>query len=424
MAEGMAIPGLDPETEVRRGPLDVTLLLVVGALVTLGMLAVYNGSALSGADETHFFKRQVQGVLLGTGAMIFASRLDYRIYRRQIRWITLFAFVLLAATVFGAGTHAVKGATRWLNLGFFSIQPAEVAKLVTVMYVAYSIEKKGLAMKKLVESFLAHGIVFVPMVVLLMMQPDFGSSIIICTMVTIMVWVGGARTPMFMGLLALGGVFVWGAVGSERYGYRIARIEAWLDPWAHYDGAGRHVVNSFVALGRGGWDGTGMGEGVSRLGYIPELHNDFVAASVGEEFGFVGLATLAVFYLVLVWRGLAISQRARESFGSFLAFGITVLLGMQAAINLCVVTGVLPTKGLTLPFVSYGRSSMIVCLFAIGILLNIGQRNPGPARGAPGGEAKGGGRRGSAPAARGRARAPRPREEAKGERQCLTAGPS
>lgn len=189
-----------------------------------------------------------------------------------------------------------------------------------------------------------------------------------------MLYVGGARVSYMFGFGGVGIIGLVWAISAEAY--RLKRIRAWLDPWEDPEGVGYHLVNSYVALGRGGMTGTGFGEGGGRLGYIPELYNDFVAASVGEEFGFVGLCVLALLYVVFVWRGTAIAKRATDTFGAYLAFGITMLVAVQATINLCVVTGVFPTKGLTLPFVSYGRSSLILLMCAVGILINIGQANP------------------------------------------------
>lgn len=388
MAEGMAIPGKSVRREPQaarvevyeRGPIDVTLLFVTACLVSLGMLAVYNGSALKSyslgnADDLLYFRRQAGGAVLGTIALVAACRFDYRNYQRHIYWAVGATVIALVLTLpFSPFATTVNGATRWIRVAGITFQPAELAKLVTVMYLAYSITKKGTAMKNVVESFVAHGLVFSPFVLLLMMQPDLGSSVVICAMVGIMLFVGGARVAYMLAPIGLGIIgFVW-AVRDEPY--RMDRIRSWLDPWADADGVGYHLVNSYVALARGGTTGTGFGEGGGRLGYIPELYNDFVAASVGEEFGLVGMGVLAILYVLFVWRGMAITRRAADTFGAHLAFGITILIGMQAAINLCVVTGVLPTKGLTLPFVSYGRSSLMLLLFAVGILQNIAQANP------------------------------------------------
>jgi len=379
MAEGLAWVRHEQPAVHPRGPIDVTLLAVVASLISIGLLAIYNASAVSSyfverqADDMHYFNSQLEVALLGLVAMIVGCRIDYRFYQRNIGWIVAGAFALVALTLVPGISDDAKGAARWIQFGPARFQPAEAAKLAAVFYLAYSITKKGAAMQNFVESFVAHGLVFAPFVAVLMAQPDFGSTIIICTMAGLMLFVGGAKFAFMAAFGTAGVVGIYAAIMAESY--RIARVQVWLDPFRDPEGDGYHLVRSFTALARGGYTGTGLGEGGSRLGYIPELHNDFVAASVGEEFGFVGLGVLAVLYILFVWRGMAAARGARDTFGSYLAFGITVLIGMQAAINLCVVTGVVPTKGLTLPFVSYGRSSLLVLMFAVGVLLNIGQRN-------------------------------------------------
>ncbi|MFT6398568.1 MAG: cell division protein FtsW [Bradymonadia bacterium] len=368
-----------PLETFQRGPIDVSLLFVTACLVCLGLLAVYNGSAFSSyfhsanADDLIYFRKQATGAVMGTAVLLAAMRIDYRIYQRHIYWMVGLSLSLLVLTHVPGIGHTVNGAARWIRVGV-TFQPAELAKITAVFYLAYSITKKGANVSKFIESFAAHGMIFLPFLVLLMLQPDLGSSVVICLLVAIMLYVGGARMAYMMGFIGLGFVALWAAIQGKSY--RLDRIAAWLDPWADADGVGYHLVNSYIALARGGVTGTGFGEGGGRLGYIPELYNDFVAASVGEEFGLVGLGLLAVLYILFVWRGMAISRNAKDTFGAYLAFGITMLIGVQAAINLCVVTGVLPTKGLTLPFVSYGRSSLILLLFAVGVLQNIAQCNP------------------------------------------------
>lgn len=385
MAEGMAIiepskgSKSDKVQRFERGPIDATLLFVTACLVGIGLLAVYNGSALKSyflgdGDDLIYFRRQATGAIAGLVALVVATRVDYRLYQRRIYWIAGATIGLLALTAIPGIGVTVNGATRWIRLAGITFQPAELAKLFAVFFLAYSITKKGTELAKVFESFVAHAVVFTPYIFLLFIQPDLGSCIVICFVLGVMLFVGGARVSYMFGFGGVAALLVFGAITQQAY--RLDRIRAWLDPWADADGVGYHLVNSYVALARGGVTGTGFGEGGGRLGYIPELYNDFVAASVGEEFGFVGLCVLAALYMVFIWRGLSISRRATDTFGAYLAFGITVLIGAQAVINLCVVTGVLPTKGLTLPFVSYGRSSLILLLFAVGVLLNIGQKNP------------------------------------------------
>lgn len=364
---------------VERGPIDVILLMTVGALVCAGLVTVYGASALEGYFQnrgtSYMFEAQAQGALAGVIAMIVAMRTDYRVLRRLAWPLMGGTFLLLAATQLPAPIgREFNGAQRWVNLGVATIQPSEILKVMTAIYMAYSIAKKGPRMRQPIDSFVAHALAFLPFIVVLMMQPDFGTSVIVCGLIAIMLFVGHARMSWMFG--AVGALVSLGLWAIDSASYRSDRVAAWIDPWAHADGAGWQVVSGYVALAHGGLFGTGFGEGQARFGHVPELYNDFVAAAIGEEFGLMGMALLAVAYLVIAWRGLVISKRATDAFGAYLAVGITMLICMQAAMNLFVVTGLFPTKGLTLPFVSAGRSSLLVLMAAIGVLLNISQSNP------------------------------------------------
>ena len=368
------------EELVERGPIDVVLLTIILVLVGIGLISVYSGSAIgayfssSDGDDLFYLKRQAGGALVGVLAMMVGSRIDYDWYRRNIYWFVGIALAALALTRVPGIAMTVNGATRWIVIAGVRFQPAELVKIVTVMFLAYSVSKKKESMKQFVDAFVPHAVVFMPFIVLLMMQPDLGSSVIVSSMVGIMLFVGGARMSYLVGFVTMGGVLVFSAIQSASY--RLDRITAWLDPWEDAADTGYQLINSYIALANGGLSGTGFGEGRGRLGYIPELYNDFVAAAVGEEFGMIGMATLATLYVLFLWRGVTIAFRARDAFGAYLAFGLTTLITLQASVNLSVVTGLLPTKGLTLPFVSYGRSSLILLMAAAGILLNISQRNP------------------------------------------------
>ncbi|TVQ99337.1 MAG: putative lipid II flippase FtsW [Deltaproteobacteria bacterium] len=375
-----SVPRPNSPGDGRRGPVDVTLLTVVGCLVSIGLVTVYSASAFDlyfsrGPDaQFHFFHRQAQGALLGALALLVASRVDYDLYRRHVYLILAAAFFLLCLThVPGIGI-TWNGAARWIQLGPMRLQPAEFAKIAFVVFLAYSVSKKGQAMSRFAEAFISHAIVLAPFVFVLLLQPDLGSAVILCVLAGLLVFIGGARWSFLIGFGAAGLLLVTTAIQGASY--RMDRVEAWLDPWAEAGTRGYQLVNSYVAFAQGGLTGTGFGEGSGRMGFVPELLNDFVAASIAEEFGLLGIVTLIVLYIVFVWRGTTIALRARDAFGTYLAFGLTALIALQALVNLGVVTGTLPTKGLTLPFVSYGRTSLILLLFAVGILINIGQANP------------------------------------------------
>lgn len=365
---------------VERGPVDAIMIAVVCALVAIGLLAVYSGSALksfylsSDGNDTIYLMRQASGAVLGLGAMLVASRIDYSIYQKLAYPLLIVSWLLLLGTLVPGLGREFNGATRWIDVGPVTIQPGEIVKISAIIYLAYSISKKGEHIRRFLESFVGHGVVFASFVFLLLQQPDLGTSVVLFAMLGLMLFVGGARMEFLLGLaglLVVGGY--WAITTAE---YRMDRINAWLDPWSNASDTGYQLVNSYIALASGGLDGTGLGQGRGWLGYVPELYNDFVAVAIGEEFGLVGMATLVLLYVVFFWRGIVIALRARDRFGYLLAFGLTTLITLQAAINLCVVTGLFPTKGLTLPFVSSGRSSLLLLMFAVGVLLNISQQNP------------------------------------------------
>lgn len=363
--------------DVVRGGIDVPLLAISAALVLVGVICVYAGSAYMAADrfgsDTYFLQQHLVGIAIGAMAMIFAMRVDYRHYFRHVIPILGLGFLLLVPTIIPGLGVEVNGASRWLSLGFINIQPAEVVKLAVVIFMAFSVAKKQGRMHQGLE-FFGHPLILLPFIVVLMIQPDFGTSLIISLITGAMLFVAGARfLHIFFVILAL---LILGSAAVFTEGYRMERIMVWLDPWADQANSGYQLTQTWAALSRGGLDGVGFGNSAGAMGYVPELHTDFVAAVVGEQFGFYGFSALVGLFALFAWRGYSIAKRAVDRFGFYLAFGLTTLIVLQASINLAVVTGVFPTKGLTLPLISYGRSSMVVMFFAIGVLLNISQRNP------------------------------------------------
>jgi cell division protein FtsW len=266
------------------------------------------------------------------------------------------------------------GARRWFGFGGVSFQPAEVAKVAAIMFMAYSLDKKVGEMSKFSVAFIPHLIVIGAMVMLLMLQPDFGTSVILLSMMGLLLFVSGARFVYLGGFAVAGAVMAYFAITSREY--RMERVMAYLDPFEYRLGIGYQISESLISIGSGGLTGRGLGNGTGNLGYVPELWSDFIATIIAEELGLVGVVLLVGLFMFIVWRGSLIAFRARDDFGRYLAFGLTALIGGQATANLCVVTGLLPNKGLTLPFVSFGGSSMILSLFAIGVLLNISKNAP------------------------------------------------
>lgn len=362
-------PPLELRAEGR--PFDAILLAAVLALVGLGLVMVYSASAVQmpwqGLEPAFYLKRQLGHVGIGLVLMLLGLRTDYRWWRRYV-YPVLFGTLglLVMVLVFGVERN---GAQRWFSLFGFSMQPAEILKIVVVMYMAYSLEKKNHKVSHFTIGIIPHLMVLGVISVLLLLQPDFGSTVICAALMFTMLFVAGARVVY---MTALGGIAaVLGGVAILSSDYRTKRLMAWLNPEEGGDASSYQTQQSMMAIGSGGMTGKGLGEGVGKLGYVPELWNDFIGTAIGEELGLMGLALVCGLFGVLLWRGLKIAFGAREGFGMYLAFGLTLLMGIQAFVNLAVVTGTLPNKGLTLPFVSYGGSAILMSLFAIGVMLNI-----------------------------------------------------
>lgn len=354
---------------------------LLGATLTLmafGLVMQYSASAVTNADKlgSHWYavSSQLPKVCLGLAAMVVVANLHYNWWRRGVYWLLGGTFgLLLVVFVPGVGL-TLNGSRRWIDLGVFLFQPAELAKLTMVVVMAYSVAKKGEKMRELVFGILPHVLLVVFMAGPLLMQPDLGTTAILAVMMSVMVFVSGTKLRYLVGLGGIGVGLL--AVAILQRPYRIERVTAFLNPWQHQQDAAYQITGSLVAIGSAGLTGRGLGEGEGKLGYVPELWNDFIATLVAEELGLLGIAAVVSLFLVFLWRGYRIAQRVEDPFGTYLAFGITTLIGMQACANLFVVTGLAPTKGLTLPLMSQGGSSLLMTLVGVGILLNISKREP------------------------------------------------
>jgi cell division protein FtsW len=274
----------------------------------------------------------------------------------------------LLALVLVAGTE-VNSARRWIRLASFNIQPAEIAKISIAFVLAYSMAKKHDKIKSFTIGVLPHLLLIGFIIGLLMLQPDFGSSVLITTLMGAMLFFAGTRLIYIITGIAI--CVVGGGFAITMADYRMARILAFLDPWGNQDTSAYQLVESLISIGSGGVPGRGLGEGLGKLGFVPELHTDFIGTAIAEELGFFGVALIIGLYVAFAFRGFLIAMRARDYFGRFTAFGLTFIISLQGAVNLCVISGLLPTKGLTLPFISFGGSSLLMCMFATGVLLNI-----------------------------------------------------
>ena len=359
--------------QAREAGWDTWLLLIVCVLIGFGLVMLYSASAVMASQRMghHFVlvANQLQKLAVGFVLLVFGLKFDYRWYKKFIYPIFALALVLLLLVAIPHIGTMQNGARRWFSLFGFSFQPAEVAKIAAIMYLSYSVSKKGDRMVSFSVGFIPHLMMVGLMVGLLMLQPDFGSSVILLSLMMMYLFVSGAKV-VYLTLMSLIGVFGAYIVISGST-YRMNRVMAYLDPWSYRSNIGYQISESLIAIGSGGMGGKGLGNGTGKLGYVPELWNDFIGTIVAEELGLLGVVVLVGLFIALLWRGMRVAFGAKDEFGKYLAFGITALFGFQATANLCVVTGLLPNKGLTLPFVSFGGSSLIMSMFATGILLNI-----------------------------------------------------
>jgi cell division protein FtsW len=354
---------------------DFWLFAVALVLLSTGVVMVYSASAIVAADrfrDPYFFlKRQVFWAALGCAALWIALRTDYRrLEKLVLPLLGIAALLLLLVLIPGLGV-SINGSRRWLRLGPMSFQPAELAKLALVLYLAAFLARRRNEMHDVWRGIAPPLAVGGCLAGLVLMQPDLGNAVTLLVLTVGLLFLGGARTT-WLAMLAvpaipLAALAVWMAP------YRMRRVFAFLDPWQDPRGSGFQIIQSWLAFGSGGLFGRGIGESKQKLFYLPEAHTDFVFAIVGEELGFVGAAAVVLLFAALIWRGLRIGLRASEPFGAYLALGITVLVATQTLVNLGVVTGMLPTKGLPLPFLSFGGSALLMTMLATGVLLNISQ---------------------------------------------------
>ncbi len=377
----MPWPTTSPRAAKKRVPMDHTLLIVTMVLALVGLVMVFSASAVVAGNRFHdsgyFLKRQLAWLTFGFVLLHVASRVDYVWWKRlSVPLLGLMALLLVMVLIPSLGV-AAKGARRWLRLGPISIQPAEMVKLVAVIYLAAYLTKKEDRITSFSSGLLPVLFVIGVLSGLVLLEPDLGTVVVIGLVTIGLLFLGGAQVKHLMGLgLCAVPVVLVLVLGSS---YRRQRLLTFLAPWKDASNAGFQITQSFLAFGSGGPFGVGLGEGKQKLFFLPEAHTDFVLALVGEELGLVGTGAIILLFALFVVRGFQIAARARMPFGRYLGIGITLLIGGQALVNAAVATGMLPTKGLTLPFVSYGGASLVISLLAVGILLNISRdRQAGP----------------------------------------------
>lgn len=361
-----------------RGPYDKVLFSAVMLLLICGVVMVYSSSSVvaltSYHDPSYFMKRQILWALLGLAAMAGLMRFDHEKLadKRVIALLLIVTLALMVMTLLPGIGRAVNGARRWIRISGFSFQPAELMKFSLVLYLGSYISTKGDRLRDLANGLAPCFVVTALFCGLAMLQPDFGTVMVMAIVLFVMLFAGGANLAHLAGIVAMLAPFAIFAVLFKTY--RLRRVMTFLDPWADPTGAGHQIVQSFLAFGSGGVLGRGLGEGRQKLLFLPERHSDFIYAVIGEELGIIGAAAVLLLFTMVLWRGMRIARKAHEPFSRILALGITLLISVQALINMAVVTGLLPTKGIALPLVSYGGSALLVSLASMGVLLNISKQ--------------------------------------------------
>jgi cell division protein FtsW len=365
-----------PAAVVARGG-DRWVMLTVAGLAALSVVMVFNTSYFFSNerfdDPYHVFRKHLASIGLGMILCLIASRTSSRVYERiAYPALGLAALGLVAVLIPGLGLVR-GGARRWIGLGAMNLQPSEIAKIAVALYLARSIVRKSGRIETFAVGVLPHAIVVGVLAMLVAAEPDFGTAALLGLLLLTMLFAGGVRLRDLAALMLPAALVAIYAVVSSPY--RVRRMFGFIDPWAHARDAGFQLVQSFLAFGSGGLVGTGLGESKQKMFFLPEAHTDFIFSVVGEELGMIGALALVALFAVLAVRGFRIAFRHPTPFGQLVAFGATVLLVTQAGINMAVVLGLLPTKGLALPFVSYGGSAMLGAMTSAGVLLALSRES-------------------------------------------------
>ncbi|MEK7286495.1 MAG: putative lipid II flippase FtsW [Nitrospirota bacterium] len=355
---------------------DRTLLLILCSLMILGLAMIYSTSSAlaweTHADATYFFARQIFWTFLGVGIFVFMAQTDYHKLQDWIIPMTGLIFALLIAVpLFGV---EVNGARRWLRIGSVSFQPSEIAKLFAVIYLSHYIAKKGEHLAEFFRGLSPVLLILCLLCFLIFIEPDLGTTLTIVILTVLLLFIGGASRRHLIGLTVC--TIAFASLALMRYPYMLQRVKTYINPLRDPPAKSFQINQSYIALGSGGPFGVGLGEGRQKLFFLPQPHTDFIFSVVGEEFGLLGTFAVIFLFTCLLWKGAQIASKIEDPFGQMLAIGTTLLMVMPALMNMGVVTGLLPTKGLSLPFLSYGGSSLLMNWIAAGILYRISREVP------------------------------------------------
>lgn len=359
---------------------DFILCITVLLLLSLGIIMVLSASAPSALSTTGnsytYVKKQLLFAIAGLFVMFFLSKVDYRFYKKYYWYIYFVSWMVLLLVVVPGLGYSVKGATRWIKIGGFQFQPSELTKIGMIIFFAGYLSDHKSELQEFKRGFLKPLAFLIPPIgILYVVQNHFSVSLVIAVIVLVMMFMAGSRLKYFLvvGIVVVSAILgllgIMQMKGSESF--RLDRISTYFDPWADAQGTGYQTVQSLYAIGSGGMFGLGLGNSKQKYLYIPEPHNDFIFSILAEELGFFGCILVIALFAIFIWRGILVSMKAKDIFGSLVAIGITTLIAIQAVINIAVVTGTVPTTGMSLPFFSYGGTALLLLLANVGILLNI-----------------------------------------------------
>lgn len=361
------------------GEIDYGIFYTVALLLTIGVVMVYSASSYTAMfttpnkDSMYFLKKQLISAVIGIFAMAFAMCFDYHKLKKYTLGIMIVSIPLLIAVFFFPATN---GARRWVYIGSQSFQPSDLAKYITVLFLAMSLEAKGEGVKKFSSGILPYLVVSGFYAALVLAEKNLSIASVIMIVTFIVLFAAGGQMKHLFGVVApvIGAAAVAFIIFEP---YRLRRLLNFTDPWKDPSGNGYQLIQSFYALGSGGITGLGLGQSRQKTLYMPEPHNDFIFAIIGEELGLIGCIFIITLFVILIWRGISVAMKARDTYGTLLAVGITSVIAVQSIINIAVVTGSMPVTGVPLPFISYGGTALVINMTAIGILLNISRQVEG-----------------------------------------------
>ena len=351
-------------------PLDLPFLVLVILVLISGLVMLFSASYAAGladeGDSMYYIKKQVFAAIIGVVAMLIASRFNYKLYRR-LSWVVAGVSVLMLILVFPMGV-TVNGARRWLDLGL-RFQPSEIAKIGMILLLAHIITRYYDKMSTFTNGILVPLGITAVFAVLVIIEPHLSGALLLVIIGVVMVFVGGANWKHL--LICFLVVLLLVILVISMTSYMGKRVNAWLDPWSDPQGEGYQIIQSLYAIGSGGLMGRGLGNSQQKYGYLPEAHNDYIFSIACEELGFIGAVVIILLFAMLVWRGFRIALKSNDKFGCLICVGVMTQVGAQALLNIAVVSNAIPSTGISLPFFSYGGTSLVLLLLEMGVVLNI-----------------------------------------------------